>query len=34
MIEGDFFEFVNGIFLKWVKEKNTYWKQVIMIITL
>ncbi len=24
-----FFEFVNGIFLKWVKEKDAYWKQVI-----
>ena len=26
-----FFEFVNGIFLKWIKGKNAHWKQVIMI---
>lgn len=29
-----FFEFGNSIFLKWIKEKNAYWKQVIMIFIL
>lgn len=27
-----FFVFINGIFLKWVKEKSAYWKQVSMIL--
>ncbi len=26
-----FFEFVKGIFLKWIKGKNAHWKQVIII---
>lgn len=29
-----FFEFVNGIFFKWIKGKNAHWKQVIMIFIL